>query len=576
MSQTTHTQVCPRCASPYTMYPDWQSVVQSEQIRKFIENPWLHDFGATTSPTADTFRDYASSLNLDDQVEALKQSIAQLIFQQKLLESLSQTLKAFFAPIHILPADVLVNIFGLCASANARFKVRTEPSTALLLGRVCRRWRNLVINSPLLWSRFPSDWLQFGSRTLAAIAFERSRQVPLYIQLDFYESVVPQRMREELRKSSHHWRRLDVAHSTARIKTDIAELGITGLPLLEELHIKLVRSSQQKDVEVLEFVPDCPKLTRLFLRHENPSSYGSDYEYGDDSNSHESDGQSHEYDSEDDNDVNEPVGPWSLPQNQHFPWHQLTTLAWHINSPPQVTFAILGISKQLETLELTSNSSFEPAELRSDLVANLDAPVTLQHLTSLRYERVRGIMGGLCCPALERLDISNISGQALSKFLSTSNPPLKTLRMGTFHLDWSEIWRLIEVGRIPLLEELIIGNSIGTLYDINTHFEDDMRLPPTKVLTMDTPTPIENIKGGELNAIYLYVRSLWPNLGLKAFNLFTRANYYHTTSVDRSRESINETPLLHLMNKLRDEGLKVTVSYSPSSDPDDVSCREYY
>ncbi|KIY63931.1 hypothetical protein CYLTODRAFT_425676 [Cylindrobasidium torrendii FP15055 ss-10] len=219
MSQTSchsaHTQVCPRCASPHTTYPDWQSVVQNEQIRTFLENPWLHDFGATHSPTANAFRDYASSLNLDDQVETLERSIAQLTFQQKLLATLSQTLKAFFAPIHTLPADVLVNIFGLCASANAKIdRVHPihEPSTAFLLSQVCRRWRNLVIDSPLLWSRFPSDWLQFGSRTLAAIAFERSRQVPLYIQFDFSVSVVPQRMREELRKSSYRWRWLDGYH----------------------------------------------------------------------------------------------------------------------------------------------------------------------------------------------------------------------------------------------------------------------------------------------------------------------------------------------------------------------------
>ncbi|KIY63933.1 hypothetical protein CYLTODRAFT_425678 [Cylindrobasidium torrendii FP15055 ss-10] len=373
---------------------------------------------------------------------------------------------------------------------------------------------------------------------------------------------------ELLRKSSHRWRRLDISHSTSRIKTNITELDITGgLPSLEELHLKLRCTKNTDNMEVLEFTADCPKLTRLFLQAE----LGHPDEFDDEDDDEE----------DDSDDEDEDEGLWTLAQDHHIPWHQLTTLVWGLNSSEKEVLDVLSETERLETLEILPRSITVSEGLDPAMYSYTIDPVILQHLTSLRYEEGYRIIHGLCCPVLERLHMSDIDGEALSGFLVRSDPPLKTLRMDNFHRDWLSIKSELMPGVLPFLEEFIIGDSVYQLLEmINDESMFEIVVPPTRVFTIDTPTAIESIWDDETWAIGRLVRLIWPQEGLEAFNIFTRERDYGESIllklVDRSKEVVNKWPLLRHMNVLRDEGLKVTVSYSPSIYPDSVSSRDYY
>jgi hypothetical protein len=100
--------------------------------------------------------------------------------QQRLMRALEQAVRVV-APVMRLPPELLSKVFrtGILDSDE-------ESSDPLLLPtvmRVCKQWRNVAVNTPLLWSRIaigPHDSLEVARRRLS-----RTKDAPLDVVLDF-------------------------------------------------------------------------------------------------------------------------------------------------------------------------------------------------------------------------------------------------------------------------------------------------------------------------------------------------------------------------------------------------------
>ncbi|KIY63128.1 hypothetical protein CYLTODRAFT_446799 [Cylindrobasidium torrendii FP15055 ss-10] len=530
---------------------DWQSFVQDPRLHQLIDPPSDFDFQTINTQTKDTIRTYTS--DFDAQVASLEQSIAQLTIQRDLLASLSHRLKSFVPLVNAIPDGVLLDIFQLCLDAGPLHR----HDTLFRLTQVCRHWRKLVIASPLLWSHIDVDWVGFHRDgepySLAASAFQRAHHVPLHVTIDVTEidSILHTGYRlgvqDVLNESLNRCRRLDITHRTVCARKDIELLGLDRweLPMLEELRLKFC-SLILFEPEELGFVSEFPKLTILHVE-----------------GGHRLENVGDSFDN-----------LWRLKKDSpHFPWHQLTTLSWTVFATTGDFLKILAVTTKLEILEIGDM-------LRADPLDQSTLRVTLMHLKTLRIEWApAGILQRICCPGLEHLIYSRIKQDFLVAFLLASKPPLKT--MGTSYLKcWQDFASDAVMCSIPILEEFVVTEPLENLsYMVPAASSVGGHFPLTKTLTLHVSDPFDEVLSDKYGII-LFVRLYWPHRGLQKLKLHAHVHRwkgaYRDSSQDFSRERIRTSPLLQGLEEMRSEGLEVTVTYSPSTDPDDEASREYY
>ncbi|KAJ7845352.1 hypothetical protein B0H14DRAFT_2278869, partial [Mycena olivaceomarginata] len=59
--------------------------------------------------------------------------------------------QALISPMRHIPHDVLLEIFFSCLPSEHNALI-DAAETPLLLGRICRHWRSVAYNTPMLWS----------------------------------------------------------------------------------------------------------------------------------------------------------------------------------------------------------------------------------------------------------------------------------------------------------------------------------------------------------------------------------------------------------------------------------------
>jgi hypothetical protein len=163
-----------------------------------------------------------------------------------------------YGPIYTVPIDILVYIFHL----GTHFDQKDRVDFPIIVSHVCRSWRNLALNTPMLWtsvfisSASIAEWVAFppGPVLPRASAFViRSKRCPLHIKAQL---MVPDRANLDNQVVSLFVRTLTTAtielialvHDrvrTMRIETDVNDavfmatfrLLSLGLPMLEEWRI---------------------------------------------------------------------------------------------------------------------------------------------------------------------------------------------------------------------------------------------------------------------------------------------------------------------------------------------------
>ena len=117
--------------------------------------------------------------HLREAILSLDSKMATLLSERDLLELRLEQAVRMNSPVQRLPNDLLSSIFSI-----AVLDEEDEDTIALSnLMLVCRCWREVAVNSPMLWTRIVMGTHHSIDR--AILKLDRSRTAPLYICLDF-------------------------------------------------------------------------------------------------------------------------------------------------------------------------------------------------------------------------------------------------------------------------------------------------------------------------------------------------------------------------------------------------------
>ncbi|KAJ7778697.1 hypothetical protein DFH07DRAFT_537757 [Mycena maculata] len=162
-----------------------------------------------------------------------------------------------------LPFEMISEIFFHCLP-----NVRTVPDKSeapLLLGRICKEWREIALTTPSLWTTFVVHWTHVsGTVHLASLWLSRARGYPLSIQIHDPEGSDTHTRRAFLKticRYASQWRDVELS-----LPLDVlSHLRIEGpLPLLERLVIGSEASIPENGRETTVF-RDAPLLRELHL-----------------------------------------------------------------------------------------------------------------------------------------------------------------------------------------------------------------------------------------------------------------------------------------------------------------------
>ncbi|KAG6883834.1 hypothetical protein C0993_003486 [Termitomyces sp. T159_Od127] len=202
-------------------------------------------------------------------------------------------------PVNRLPDELLSAIFSfepdVLLSSGDVFQKRSLPRRTLvcgkkidpiLLGQVCKQWRNVTLTTPLLWtSFFVLCNLKTQTVELLKIWLERSADLPLNIK--FLESlcdlkidedlsnppknpVTPQIM-ELLTTHAHRWKTIDFEFSL-QISPLLLNLPQDSFKILESVKLRSRRATNVR----FDGLPPLIKAWDLF--HVSPSFHIAEYE----------------------------------------------------------------------------------------------------------------------------------------------------------------------------------------------------------------------------------------------------------------------------------------------------------
>ncbi|KAF9061803.1 hypothetical protein BDP27DRAFT_1234582, partial [Rhodocollybia butyracea] len=88
---------------------------------------------------------------MNSEISRLKQQVEALVAQRAVIHKFIRAHRALLAPIRRLPVEVLSEIFLFCLPVD-RNPVRSVKEAPLLLTRICRRWRDIALENPRLWT----------------------------------------------------------------------------------------------------------------------------------------------------------------------------------------------------------------------------------------------------------------------------------------------------------------------------------------------------------------------------------------------------------------------------------------
>ncbi|KAK7063509.1 F-box domain-containing protein [Favolaschia claudopus] len=209
---------------------------------------------------------------IDAEIDVLDAQLARLRAERKIVTA---TLDSIVYPILTLPVEITSEIFMQYLDAVFAGQVgpprvelrKARTSGPLVLSRVCRAWRSIAINTPLLWCRVfagsphgrSRDW-----RKLLECWLPRAGNQPLYLRLADFDPHFTALHFPTIAPYSSQWRAFECCISTPvtfRINT------IRGrLPLLRELSVKW-KELDSVDVEfsTIDAFSVAPELRKVVI-----------------------------------------------------------------------------------------------------------------------------------------------------------------------------------------------------------------------------------------------------------------------------------------------------------------------
>ncbi|KAK0199585.1 hypothetical protein DFS33DRAFT_1363403 [Desarmillaria ectypa] len=197
---------------------------------------------------------------------------------------------ALLSPVRRLPYDILLQIFkDVCAEP---YNIH-PPRNSLILGLVCKRWRDITLDSPSLWSTIfipflPLPWPKprwFALQKIVQIQQLRSRDTPLTLKYQTYEvdtsdeafdlvvkGLLVQRYR--MRQVECPINALSVlGNDMLEATEDLVIIGCESIPSLDNYNLNL---PNLRSLTIRDYVPlrriDLPRHIHKFnlvLRHDD-------------------------------------------------------------------------------------------------------------------------------------------------------------------------------------------------------------------------------------------------------------------------------------------------------------------
>ncbi|KAG7440058.1 uncharacterized protein BT62DRAFT_1081140 [Guyanagaster necrorhizus] len=206
---------------------------------------------------------------LEHQVRYFNEQIPLLVSRRDQVTLSLAKRRSALALVWHLPPDVLREIFSQVAADHDSLDL---SGGAWTLGQVCALWRDLVLDTPLVWSRLTLKGV-YTSQSLQVLAeyLRRSRNCPLHIRgtfivhpqsasVDLFEAVF-----EMLIKSSPRWKFVCFVIPAEFLKHLSALCG--KMPLLEEARIHLCTYCRDNPdgVEWRHLFSNIPSLRKMSL-----------------------------------------------------------------------------------------------------------------------------------------------------------------------------------------------------------------------------------------------------------------------------------------------------------------------
>ncbi|RXW20240.1 hypothetical protein EST38_g5615 [Candolleomyces aberdarensis] len=92
--------------------------------------------------------------SIDKEIKDIEDSLATLKARRKSNKIFIRKHQALIAPIKLLPPDILSTIFLACLPVIESTEAAMTPNhPTVMISHVCRQWRQLAFDTPLLWSR---------------------------------------------------------------------------------------------------------------------------------------------------------------------------------------------------------------------------------------------------------------------------------------------------------------------------------------------------------------------------------------------------------------------------------------
>ncbi|PCH40225.1 hypothetical protein WOLCODRAFT_67896 [Wolfiporia cocos MD-104 SS10] len=187
--------------------------------------------------------------HLREALHSLESRMASLLSERELLESRLEQAVRLQSPIHRLPEELLSAIFEIGVMDGE------EEDTLMLanLMLVCRNWRDVAVNTPMLWSRVVAG--AHHSMDRAQLKLERSKSVPLHVRVDFgarmeYGSVSTQTLvnaMDMLRPSIWRWKTFDLTVPNRPQAYAVLTRCKERAPLLEAFSVRVCHPNMQED-----------------------------------------------------------------------------------------------------------------------------------------------------------------------------------------------------------------------------------------------------------------------------------------------------------------------------------------
>lgn len=177
---------CPRCGLP----PKSKSINRPSPYTAYFDAPTEQSPAIRAKIRSFTLALEAELLVCDADITRLEELLHLLKNEREAGQSFIAQHKRLLSRVHALPPEILLVIFRFCS--ERRFSILTRPSIFTVgseipmpwvLSAVCRRWKNILRDSPQEWASFDVDRVSQTQTLILQDALRLSQRAPLHFTL---------------------------------------------------------------------------------------------------------------------------------------------------------------------------------------------------------------------------------------------------------------------------------------------------------------------------------------------------------------------------------------------------------